>query len=206
VVDPASHHQGDRGQRPHHSPALSRRRLPEPPPSGAHGLDERAWARPHATGARTADAHPARQGPHAARRVSGAVVARRAGRRFGGDPLGQLVENKAAGTPEDGVMPEDVARQVERAMAPLSPREQEVLRLRFGLGTDRACTLEEIGDASPLRASAYDRSRRARSRSFERPEGPLRIESGGDSIRISLATAIHRRCRKNSRRCRCPPA
>jgi RNA polymerase primary sigma factor len=60
-------------------------------------------------------------------------------------PFGQLVENKAAGTPEDGVMPEDVARQVERAMAPLSPREQEMLRLRFGLGTDRACTLEEIG-------------------------------------------------------------
>jgi RNA polymerase primary sigma factor len=32
-------------------------------------------------------------------------------------PFGQLVENKAAGTPEDGVMREDVARQVERAMA-----------------------------------------------------------------------------------------
>ena len=30
-------------------------------------------------------------------------------------------------------------------MAPLTDREKEVLRLRYGLGTDREHTLEEIG-------------------------------------------------------------
>jgi RNA polymerase sigma factor (sigma-70 family) len=60
-------------------------------------------------------------------------------------PLGQLIGNKAAETPEDDLMREDMARQVERAMAPLSDREKEVLRLRYGLGTDREYTLEEIG-------------------------------------------------------------
>jgi RNA polymerase sigma factor (sigma-70 family) len=30
-------------------------------------------------------------------------------------------------------------------MAPLSAREREVVRLRYGLGTDREYTLEEIG-------------------------------------------------------------
>ena len=30
-------------------------------------------------------------------------------------------------------------------MAPLTDREREVLRLRYGLGTDREHTLEEIG-------------------------------------------------------------
>jgi RNA polymerase primary sigma factor len=30
-------------------------------------------------------------------------------------------------------------------MAPLSEREREVLRLRYGLGTEREMTLEEIG-------------------------------------------------------------
>lgn len=30
-------------------------------------------------------------------------------------------------------------------MSPLSDREKEVLRLRYGLGTDREYTLEEIG-------------------------------------------------------------
>jgi RNA polymerase primary sigma factor len=38
-----------------------------------------------------------------------------------------------------------VADEVERAMAPLTDREREVLRLRYGLGTDREHTLEEIG-------------------------------------------------------------
>ena len=39
----------------------------------------------------------------------------------------------------------NVANEVERAMAPLTDREKEVLRLRYGLGTDREHTPEEIG-------------------------------------------------------------
>jgi RNA polymerase primary sigma factor len=38
-----------------------------------------------------------------------------------------------------------MADEVERAMAPLTEREREVLRLRYGLGLDRELTLEEIG-------------------------------------------------------------
>jgi RNA polymerase sigma factor (sigma-70 family) len=39
----------------------------------------------------------------------------------------------------------ELASEVERAMAPLNDREREVMRLRFGLGTEREHTLEEIG-------------------------------------------------------------
>ncbi len=60
-------------------------------------------------------------------------------------PLEQLVGNTAVETPEDDVMRADMAKQVERVMASLSEREREVLRLRYGLGTDREYTLEEIG-------------------------------------------------------------
>jgi RNA polymerase primary sigma factor len=38
-----------------------------------------------------------------------------------------------------------MAEEVERAMAVLSEREREVLRLRYGLGTDHEMTLEQIG-------------------------------------------------------------
>ena len=38
-----------------------------------------------------------------------------------------------------------MAERVERAMAPLTDREREVLRLRFGLGLEREMTLEEVG-------------------------------------------------------------
>jgi RNA polymerase primary sigma factor len=60
-------------------------------------------------------------------------------------PLWQLVGNTSGATPEEDVIQEERARQVERAMALLSGREKKVLTLRFGIGTDRAHTLEEIG-------------------------------------------------------------
>jgi RNA polymerase primary sigma factor len=42
-------------------------------------------------------------------------------------------------------MRNQMAVEVERAMAPLTDREREVMRLRYGLGTDREHTLEEVG-------------------------------------------------------------
>jgi len=59
--------------------------------------------------------------------------------------LGDMVKDPAAQTPEETAMRNQMAGEVERAMAPLSDREKEVLRLRYGLGTDRQHTLEEVG-------------------------------------------------------------
>jgi RNA polymerase primary sigma factor len=63
----------------------------------------------------------------------------------GDTPLGHLIPDQTARTPEDAAMQGEMAAQIERAMAPLTDREREVLRLRFGLGLDREMTLEEIG-------------------------------------------------------------
>ncbi len=59
--------------------------------------------------------------------------------------LGDLIGDVRATSPEETVLRDDLAEQVEAAMAPLGEREREVLRLRFGLGTDREYTLSEIG-------------------------------------------------------------
>jgi RNA polymerase primary sigma factor len=59
--------------------------------------------------------------------------------------LGDLLPNPAAQTPEESAMAGELASEVERAMAPLTDREKEVLRLRYGLGTQREHTLEEVG-------------------------------------------------------------
>ena len=48
-------------------------------------------------------------------------------------------------SPEEAAMRNELADEVERVMGPLNDREREVLRLRYGLGTDRELTLEEIG-------------------------------------------------------------
>ena len=59
--------------------------------------------------------------------------------------LGDLVTDAAAQDPEETAMRNQMAVEVERAMAPLTDREKEVMRLRYGLGTDREHTLEEVG-------------------------------------------------------------
>jgi RNA polymerase primary sigma factor len=59
--------------------------------------------------------------------------------------LGDLLKDATVGSPEDAAIRSDMADQIERVLAPLTDREKEVLRLRYGLGTDREYTLEEIG-------------------------------------------------------------
>ena len=59
--------------------------------------------------------------------------------------LGDLVRDTSTRSPEDAAIQGELASEVERAMAPLNDREREVMRLRFGLGTEREHTLEEIG-------------------------------------------------------------
>jgi RNA polymerase primary sigma factor len=62
-----------------------------------------------------------------------------------GTPLGHLVPDRVAPSPEDDALQRELAERVEAALAPLDDREREVVRLRFGLSTDREHTLAEIG-------------------------------------------------------------
>jgi RNA polymerase primary sigma factor len=59
--------------------------------------------------------------------------------------LGELLRDTSVRSPEEATLEGDLSNEVSRALAPLSDREKEVLRLRYGLGTDREYTLEEIG-------------------------------------------------------------
>jgi RNA polymerase sigma factor (sigma-70 family) len=58
---------------------------------------------------------------------------------------GDLVADAATPSPEELAVRSRMAADVETAMAPLTDREREVLRLRYGLGLDREMTLVEIG-------------------------------------------------------------
>jgi RNA polymerase primary sigma factor len=58
--------------------------------------------------------------------------------------LGNLLEDTQVAPPDAGVLVDDQARQIQRALATLSEKQREVVRLRFGLG-DGEHTLEQIG-------------------------------------------------------------
>jgi len=86
--------------------------------------------------------------------------------------LGDLVRDVTAQSPEEAAMRGQMAIEVERAMAPLTDREREVMRLRYGLGTEREYTLEEVGRrlgitrerARQIEAKALQKMRAARNR------------------------------------------
>jgi RNA polymerase primary sigma factor len=59
--------------------------------------------------------------------------------------LGAFIEDKQAIAPDTGILTGEIAARVERALATLSDREREILRLRFGIGTDHEHTLAELG-------------------------------------------------------------
>jgi RNA polymerase primary sigma factor len=59
--------------------------------------------------------------------------------------LADFVPAKTAGNSEDMATPLIVREQLEAALAHLTEREQQVLRLRFGLDDGPPCTLEEVG-------------------------------------------------------------
>ncbi len=59
--------------------------------------------------------------------------------------LGDFIEDKAVTSPSDAVMNMNLSEQTRRVLATLSPREEKVLRMRFGIGEKSDHTLEEVG-------------------------------------------------------------
>ena len=59
--------------------------------------------------------------------------------------LGDFIEDKNAILPIDAAIQSDLRELVTRAFAFLTPREERVLRMRFGIGMNSDHTLEEVG-------------------------------------------------------------
>jgi RNA polymerase primary sigma factor len=59
--------------------------------------------------------------------------------------LGDFIEDKKISTPIDAVANLNLADQTRRMLATLTPREEKVLRKRFGIGEKTDHTLEEVG-------------------------------------------------------------
>jgi RNA polymerase primary sigma factor len=59
--------------------------------------------------------------------------------------LGDFIEDKNTVSPLDSVINLDLADQIRKVLATLTPREEKVLRMRFGIGEKSDHTLEEVG-------------------------------------------------------------
>ena len=85
--------------------------------------------------------------------------------------LGDFLEDKSTGSPNDSLLSQDLTTQVERALATLSPKEKEILRLRFGIGEEGEHTLEEVGKRF---AVTRERIRQIEAKALRKLRHPLR--------------------------------
>lgn len=59
--------------------------------------------------------------------------------------LGDFIEDKAVVNPLDAVIKANLSEQTANVLGTLTPREEKVLRMRFGIGEKSDHTLEEVG-------------------------------------------------------------
>ena len=62
-----------------------------------------------------------------------------------GGHLGDLIEDEDAVQPLDAAIQSDLRDAVSRVLESLTPREERILRMRFGIGTKSDHTLEQVG-------------------------------------------------------------
>ena len=82
--------------------------------------------------------------------------------------LGDFIEDKNAVIPVDAAIQSNLKETVTRVLASLTPREERVLRMRFGIGMNTDHTLEEVGQQF---------SRDARAHPADRGEGAAEAEA-----------------------------
>ena len=65
----------------------------------------------------------------------------------GDTQLGDMIPDQKAVPPDAHVHRTEMTQQLDRILSTLTPREQTVIRLRFGIGCDDSCTLEKVGQS-----------------------------------------------------------
>lgn len=61
--------------------------------------------------------------------------------------LGDFIEDKALLSPSDAVIKLNLKEQTESVLKSLTPREEKVIKMRFGLDDGSEHTLEEVGQS-----------------------------------------------------------
>ncbi len=94
--------------------------------------------------------------------------------------LGSFIEDETSPTPVQSTYQYMLEEKIEEMLATLHPREACILRLRFGLGSGRSYTLEEVGKKFGL---TRERIRQIEGRALRRLRHPCRSRQLRDYLR-----------------------
>jgi RNA polymerase primary sigma factor len=89
--------------------------------------------------------------------------------RDGESVLGDLLEGDSAGSLLSPLMNDDLRKGTEGVLQMLSPNEEKVIRMRYGIGCDREHSLQEIADVFDL---TRERIRQIEVKAFQKLRSP----------------------------------
>ena len=92
--------------------------------------------------------------------------------RDGESALGDLIEDKWVDSPVETVIDSNVKEETGDVLTTLSPKEEKVIRMRFGIGYEREHTLEEIGQEFSV---TRERIRQIESKALRQLRNPDRM-------------------------------
>jgi len=93
-----------------------------------------------------------------------------------GTHLGDLIVDRASPSPSDLVISRDLEEQTVQMLKSISPRQQQIIRLRFGLEGSREHTLEEV---ARILGVTRERIRQIEATAFGKLRGSYRARSCG---------------------------
>jgi RNA polymerase primary sigma factor len=88
--------------------------------------------------------------------------------------LSDFIENEAVVSPLDIVLSKNLSDQTRKVLSTLTPREEKVLKMRFGIGEDREFTLEEVGEYFNV---TRERIRQIEGKALRKLRHPLRSKN-----------------------------
>ncbi|MEK7828560.1 MAG: RNA polymerase sigma factor RpoD, partial [Deltaproteobacteria bacterium] len=87
--------------------------------------------------------------------------------------LGDFIEDEKSPSPAEAAIESDLSDQTKRVLATLTPREEKVLRMRFGVGEKQDYTLEEVGKVLGV---TRERVRQIEAKAIRRLRHPTRVK------------------------------
>jgi len=88
-----------------------------------------------------------------------------------GDRLGDFIRNDAAVSPFESIISSELSEKTDAILATLTPREEKIMKMRFGIGAEVEHTLEEIGREFKV---SRERIRQIEKKALKRLKHPTR--------------------------------
>ncbi len=91
--------------------------------------------------------------------------------------LGDFIEDKKIESPMESLINTNLSEQTRKVLATLTPREEKVLRMRFGIGEKYDHTLEEVGQSFQVTRERIRQIEAKALRKLRHPSRVIRLKS-----------------------------